>query len=454
MKSIALCIFCFVSLHIFAQQNAYFKTLGTSLTEEGKDVVVGNNGLTYVLSSSNAQEGHSTDVMITALDEQLNCVWNKWYGWNYIESPSSLHYIEPYLYVVGSFLSTFSGTYDVFVLQIHEDGTEGWMQTFGTADWDIPKHAVLANDAIHIIVESLLNNTLVNQVYTIDEAGTVSSSFALSLDTFSHVTFFGYLNNQFVIAANTSNEELPNQTKVFFLDNEGVQLSSFDVVVEGADEVIIHDMIEKDGQFYYCGEVHSPDRIDAMYRRCDAAGITNISSILNDNGNSNYVSIAAYDDRIVLPGYTMFAGAGGKDAFVMVLSVDGFFLGAPTFGGEEDDEIYAAYHTDEGGVVAVGTGFSYNGNSGETIVLALNVANSGDYQQFIDTESDCVVVNVNDDFDTNTRIVRRNFYDMLGRELDENELSNLYIGMLYIEVQELSNGEKKTIKRLYTSGLN
>lgn len=454
MKAIALSILCFISLHSFAQQNAYFKTLGTNLTEEGKDVIVGNNGLTYVLSSSNAQEGHSTDVMITAMDAELNCVWNRWYGWNYIESPNSLHYIEPYLYVVGSFLSTFSGTYDVFVLQIHEDGTEGWMQTFGTADWDIPKQAIVANNQIHIIVESQVNNGIVNQVYTIDDAGSVSPSFELNLGAFSHVTFFGHLNNQFVVAANTVNEELPNQTKVFFLDNEGIQQSSFDIAVEDADEVIIHDMIEKDGQFYYCGEVHSPGRIDAMYRRCDAAGVTNVSSILNDNGNSNYVSIAAYDDRVVLPGYTMFAGAGGKDAFVMVLSVDGFFLGAPTFGGEEDDEIFAAFHTVEGGVVAVGTGFSYNGNSGETIVLALNVANSGDYQQFIDTESDCVVVSVHDGFDTNTKIIRTSYYDLLGRELDENELTNLIIGMLYIEVQELSNGEKRVIKRLYSSGLN
>lgn len=451
MRCILSIAFSLVVYLTTAQQTAHFKTLGTPLTEEGRDVVLDNDGNIYVLSSSNAQAGQSANIMLTALDNELNCLWNNFYGWNYIESPVEMVYIEPHFYIVGAFLSTFSASYDTFVLQVNADGTEGWMQTFGGADWDLPMHVAVVNGQVYVVVNTQGGDGSTQRLYSITTDGVVEESFELNFNDFSDITFFGHWNNQFVFAANTAFQDTPQQTAVFFVDeSNGAIVSSFDVAVENADEVIIHDMIERNGLIYYCGEVHTNDRIDAMYRRCDATGVTDVSSILDANGNSNYISIAAYDDRVVLPGYTKFAGAGGKDAFVMILTVDGYFLGAPTFGGVEDDYFNAAVHTEDGGVVAVGDGFSYNGNSGETIVLALNVANSGDYQQFFDTDNECIVVSVDEQL-SKTNVLHVGYFDMMGRKLNINNRSDWFEGMIYVEVSTMSTGEVVRMKRMYQS---
>lgn len=453
MKSSVLTLL-FLFLHSFSRGQlpvSVFKTLGTENTEEGKDIVFGDNGMIYVLSSTNATQGHSTDIMITALNSDLQCMWNKVYGWNYIEDPVALMYDNGALYVAGTFLSTFSLTYDVFVLKLDADGTEQWMQTTGGSDWDIAQNAGISDGIIHVMAEGMAENTNAHFIYRFDQNGNILDPVIPDLAGYTVVRSFEISENGYLLSVNSDVTEGSSECAILFLDAEGQLQQTIPVEVEGAGEVIIHDVEVKDDFVYYCGESHSPGRIDAMYRRMDMEGNVDISSIIDANGNSNYVAISVYDDRVVLPGYTMFAGAGGQDAFVMILTVDGFFQGAPTFGGDQDDYFSTAVFTEEKGVYAVGTGHSYNGETGETIVLKLSEATWGDYEQQFDLDNNCVIISVDEKDPEDDSVISIRYIDLLGREIDPENNFSLGEGMIFLEIQQMRSGEVRTQKRIWRS---
>ncbi len=90
---------------------------------------------------------HDADIMIVKTDKSGNTIWNKTYGgtshdWakNIILAPAGGYY------VCGSTQSYGSGSFDMFLMKIDDDGNQLWMKTYGGSDFEYGEKVVVGAD--------------------------------------------------------------------------------------------------------------------------------------------------------------------------------------------------------------------------------------------------------------------------------------------------------------------
>jgi hypothetical protein len=90
---------------------------------------------------------HDADIMIVKTDKLGNVIWNKTYGgsshdWakNIILAPDGGYY------VCGSTQSYGSGSFDMFLMKIDEDGNELWIKTYGGSNFEYGEKVVIGKD--------------------------------------------------------------------------------------------------------------------------------------------------------------------------------------------------------------------------------------------------------------------------------------------------------------------
>jgi hypothetical protein len=238
---------------------------------------------------------------------------------------------------------------------------------------------------------------------------------------------------------NTLNEvEFDIASRVYKMDMSS-QSTSFVPVTSDLGNVVVHDMVvDSEGNLHVAGDVQSNEVLVGYYGSYDSSGSLLLSYEVVASDDYSYTGIFVTSEQIILPGYLKFTGAGKKDAFVMILNIGGVFMGAPTYGGTEDDFFVAAQRMNTGELYCVGTSFSYNGETGDAIVLKLSETASGDYEQIFDFNNDCLIVEVEEEKHHEKVIESVNYFDLMGRKCQPGKVGYQQI---YLKVTQFSNGE-------------
>jgi hypothetical protein len=245
---------------------------------------------------------------------------------------------------------------------------------------------------------------------------------------------------------NTANEtSFQNESVVVKLNSATLNASNLSVSDLQGNVVVNDIFFDAQGLMHVAGEIDLVDYISGYYARYDNEGNQMMVAGIGATDDFGYSSVYVTQDFIILPGYLKFAGAGKLDAFVMILNESGGFAGAPTFGGEEDDYFVNSIFTPTGELYCVGTGFSYNGETGETILLKLSEITFGEYQQIFDLNNDCLIVSVDDLDQVAKDIDRVEYYDLMGRKCEPTGSYNQF----YLQVTHFTNGEILVEKRLF-----
>jgi hypothetical protein len=427
-----------------------FKTIGTQNVEEGKDIALDSNGLIYVLSSTNAAFSSHTDVVLTCMDSELNCIWSNVYGTPAIEQPTAIAInSSDEIFICGTQLHADSDGYDVFIMSIALDGALIDYTSHDAPSWQVALKMDLLEETPLILIEDFSNVNRYRLLHysSLDEFNYIETGNALVGRIPSAIEVLGQDIYVASYLENTANEtSFQNESQVVKLNSATLSTSNLSVA-DSQGNVIVNDIsFDSQGSMHLAGEIDLVDYVNGYYTKYDNEGnqVVVASSVVADD-DFGYASVHISQDYVVLPGYLKFAGAGKKDAFVMILNLDGIFVGAPTFGGEEDDFFVNSSFTSTGELYCVGTGFSYNGGTGETIFLKLTEVTFGEYQQVLDINNDCLIVSTGEVDPLKNEIERIEYFDLMGRKCEPTGTFN----QIYLQVTHFTNGEILVEKRLY-----
>jgi uncharacterized delta-60 repeat protein len=78
------------------------------------------------------------------------------------------------------------------------------------------------------------------------------------------------------------------------------------------------------------------------------------------------------DGNMVLVGYRESGRAGNTDFFIMKIDQNGKKIWSQTYGGDRSDELNGVTATEDGGIVATGSTYSYNSENTDLSVMKLN----------------------------------------------------------------------------------
>lgn len=118
-----------VSIRLTANRaaNVRFKKITELKTNSRIETNFGSIGVTTVY----AQDGHSSQILITANESNGNELWSKQYGGKSFDKASAIIETEDGYLIIGSTSSYGVGNYDVIVLQIDAKGKKLWQKTYG-----------------------------------------------------------------------------------------------------------------------------------------------------------------------------------------------------------------------------------------------------------------------------------------------------------------------------------
>lgn len=427
-----------------------FKTIGTQNVEEGKDIALDSNGLIYVLSSTNAAFSSHTDVVLTCLDSELNCIWSNVYGTPAIEQPTAIAINSSNeIFICGTQLHADSDGYDIFIMSIALDGVLIDYTSHESPSWQVAMKMALLEESPLLLIEDfssanryrLLHYLGSDDFNYIDTGNVLTGRIPSALKVLGQDIFIAsYLENSL------NETSFQNESEVVKLNSVTLSSSNLSVAdIQG--NVVVNDIsFDSQGSMHIAGEIDLVDYVNGYYAKYDNEGNqVLVASSVSATDDFGYASVHVTQDFVVLPGYLKFAGAGRKDAFVMILNLEGIFVGAPTFGGEEDDYFVNSKFTSSGELYCVGTGFSYNGETGETVVLKLSEIAAGDYQQIYDLNDNCLIVSANDIENKESEIERVEYFDLMGRKCEPSGSLN----QIYLQITHFTNGEFAVEKKLF-----
>jgi hypothetical protein len=188
---------------------------------------------------------------------------------------------------------------------------------------------------------------------------------------------------------------------------EGPETEGVDVLVLGVDETgellwertyggAFDDygwaVTAADGLFLVAGETASTGAggIDGYLLAVDGDGEEMWSANYGGVRNDRLFSIVPVDGGYVLGGITFSSGAGGRDAYVVGVDLEGAVIWERTFGDVGDDVSHSVDVTDDGGVIAAGytDGFGARGyepylirlDAGGETVWTTTIPLSGDHR--------------------------------------------------------------------------
>lgn len=438
-----LSILCVVCSTIVIAQEAFMKAIGTDNIEQGVDICMDSNGGVYVLSSTNAIASSYTDILLTSLDDQFNCLWSYTYGSNFIHQPVAMDISNDILFIVSTVLTPTTSSYDIEVMALGTDGIPVWTQTFGNESWDIAKDLRVVGNNVYVIAETEVAGVNQAEVFILDKTTGISFAPVMLTQGIADVEVMAFFVNNGRYYTAIAQQGVTYINNYFF---NGVLAWSTPLEFPDGGEMHVKDFSVYGANAYYAGERILDGNTMGFYGGVDNSG--NLFMLTSEvySGDYGYCGIFVSDSRIVLPGFLKFAGAGGKDAFVHILTQDQVFLGAPTFGDSQDDYFEKAVVMPNGYVLCAGTTFSYGEANGNCMALMITEATFGDYVQNLDTNNDCFIVSVDEVLRDRRQLIEERYFLLDGREIAASQAAEFSKENIVVSRKRYSNGDLEVTK--------
>ena len=168
----------------------------------------------------------SSDVWVLFLDEDGNVLWQKTYGGGGIDVATTVGITESNDIIVGGYTGSFgSGDMDAWVLRLTEDGNIVWQKTYGGNSWD-DISTVLPLDSGDVLIAgrtySFGSGNEDGWVIEINENGEVIDSWVYGTEKWDRILGLGVLNEKIILAGYTSNFGENGDSWIVLLSNWSV----------------------------------------------------------------------------------------------------------------------------------------------------------------------------------------------------------------------------------------
>ena len=304
------------------------KTYGGRNGEGARAVAIAENGDIIVAGVTNSFGAGSYDFWILRLDSNGNVKWQKTYGGSDDDMAFAVAVAPNGDIIVAGVTNSFSsGTADVWVLRLDENGNVKWQKTYGGSDIDIATAVAIAGNG-DIIVAGVTNSF-----------GAGGGDFwILRLDANGNVRWqrtYGGSDDDIAAALAVA----PNG----------------DIIVAGGTDSF------------------SSGTADVWVLRLDENGNVKWQKTYGGTKDdvANAVAIAGNGD-IIVAGVTNSFGTGSYDFWVLRLDENGNVKWQRTYGGRRDNEARTVVVTPNGDIIVAGVTNSFGTGSDDAWILRLD----------------------------------------------------------------------------------
>lgn len=375
MRGIGL-VFLFI-LMASSVSVAWEKSFGGNDHDEVLSLVEVPNGDLIAVGITHSFGVGRVDCYVLRLDKNGNKLWERSFGGKGEDGGISICKAHEGGFVVAGFTESMgSGSVDVYLFKIDENGNKSWERAFGGGNVDLASSVVPTSDGGYIIAgmtESFGSGSCDAYVIKVDGNG----------NRVWEKTFGGKYYDEALSVAQTSDGGyiFVGVTKSFDvgdayvvrLDKDGNKV--WEKVFGGMKyEEATCLKVLPDGGFIVAGFTESLGSgvRDAYLLRLDKDGNKVWEKTFGGSGGEAIFSVDLTEDGgYVLVGWTDSFGAGKSDFYVLKVDKDGSKLWERTFGGAEDDIAYAVKATSDGGYVVAGWSASVSPD-GNAYILKLD----------------------------------------------------------------------------------
>ncbi len=357
----------------------FSKTFGTTLSDLFTGVRQANDGGLMVCGYTIASAFGDNDIFIMKLDGRGNIVWSNLYGGAGNDQANSIEKTSDGSFIICGTTSSFSGTFDPFVMKINSAGVIEWSKYYRWWNQDYGNSIIQTPDA-GFIITGYSNSFSIGgyDVYSlkIDQSGGLmwarayggpENDYGNSIRT---STDAGY-----IIGGYTFSYGVGGDAYIIKLYGDGALRWSKTYGGAGFDN--IKDIQNASNGFIACGSTSSFGLAD------DDAYVFNIDNQNgfvywtrtfdgNSGGPSDFKKvIQTSDGGFLLAGNLLNSTISGQDMAVVKLYGDGAFSYAKLFGGAANDFGSSLSVKSDGGYLLGGSTASFGAGSNDVYILSL-----------------------------------------------------------------------------------
>lgn len=264
--------------------------------------------------------------------------WAATYGGGYNDSAASIQQTDDGGYIVAGRTDSFgAGHIDIWVLKLRPDSTVEWQKTYGGGDWDVADFIQQTADGGYIV------------------AGKTKS--------------FGAGRVDFLVL------KLRQDGTVEWQKTYGGAGEEWTASVQQSD----------DGGYIVVGDTcasFGAGHIDMWVLKLQPDGSVEWQKSYGGSDAGSGLSIwQTGDGGYIVAGHTDSFGAGGLDAWVLKLELDGIVEWQKTYGGKSNDVAHPIRQTSDGGYIVIGETESFGAGDVDLWVLRLRPDGTVEWQR-------------------------------------------------------------------------
>jgi uncharacterized delta-60 repeat protein len=335
----------------------------------------------YIVAGGTSSFGTGAmDAWVMKLNSTGSAEWQKVYGGDNFDCACSVVQASDGGYIVAGYTASFgAGGYDFWVLKLDTTGSATWQKTYGTGDDEYALPVAQTSDGGYIVAGETrplgggLKDLLVLKLNSMGSVewqktyGGSASEWARS-----------------VVQTSDGGYAIAGYTNSFGAGGDDFWLlrlnSSGSIVWQKAYGGIYDDCGESmqqtsDGGYVVTG----PTNLfggggDLLVLKLNSTGSVDWQKTYGGSGADGAGSaVQTSDGGYIVAGYTASFGAGGYDFWVLKLNPTGGVAWQETLGGADYDEGYSVQQTSDGGYIVAGPTNSFGAGGGDAWVVKLGV---------------------------------------------------------------------------------
>lgn len=342
-------------------QQTWQHSFGGFGSEQGYAVDTTSENGSIIVGASGSFGSGGGDVYLLRLDSAGEIMWSRTWGGPNVEQGRSVRTLmDGGFLIAGSSNSAPAIGYDGVLIRTDDQGNVIWYRTYGGSSWDLLYDASPALNGYILCGQSFSVNDGSGDIWLIRtdlNGDTLWTRTFPSAGIDEAICVRPTMDGGFIVAGTLdSNGENSQMVLLKYSENGGLEWSTpiGGAVAERARGVTP----TADGGYVICGwsESFTPYRTMYMQKVNASGSYVWDRYTFGPEGDWEARSIIALSNgELVVAGFTMAYGAGGKDMYQWHTDAQGDFLDGRTYGGLDDEEANAIVATSDGGFLLVGS---------------------------------------------------------------------------------------------------
>jgi len=351
----------------------FVDVFGGSFSEylEFQNLIIQTSDGGYLLSGSTSSYGVGGDIWVFKLKQDGTLDWNRTFGGNNTESPTSLIETSDNKYLVSGYIDSYDvGGGDIWLLKVNVDGTLDWNKSFGGNNIESPTSLIETSDNKYLVSGSTTSYGAGNQdiwLLMINVDGTLDWNKTFGGNNIDYPnSLINTSDNKFLVAGSTASYGSGNYNIWLLKINVDGSLD-WNKTFGGDGDGYSRSLIEtSDNKYLLSGylDTFTGNNYDIWAFKVNEDGSLDWNKFFGGTNQEYSKSAIETTDGYLIIGtnsYIYDVDYDYSNYYIIKTDYYGNIVFEKSFGGKTIDYPYSIFKTSDGGIIIGGITASYGG---------------------------------------------------------------------------------------------